>query len=312
MDHRLRLERKARGFLAGEGLVEAVNLPFAPAQMNQRFYGLWDDGGSPVPIVNPLVQENAEMRLSLIPGLLETLRANLAHKAKGLLCFELSKVFRLNARALPAEKQHLAALLYGQRERKGLRAGESPVTFLQVKGLLEGLLELLRIERHALWTEGGDLTFLHPGKSARLRFGGSPVGYLGEIHPDLCDELALPPVLIFELDFERMLQYPPHELTARSLPRFPSVERDLAVVVDDGFPAQRIISWIKDLNQPLIEDVEVFDQYRGSPIPESKKSLAYRISYRDENRTLTDPEVNALHQELVSRIVEVFGAQLRT
>jgi phenylalanyl-tRNA synthetase beta chain len=137
------------------------------------------------------------------------------------------------------------------------------------------------------------------------------MGFSGEVHPDLCEELDLPPFLLFELDFEGLVQYAPRELTARSLPRFPSVERDLAVVVDEIFPAQRIISWIKDLKHSLIEEVQVFDQYRGSPIPEGKKSLAYTISYRAEDRTLTDAEVNALHQNLVSQISEVFGAQLR-
>src|SRR4030065_325233 len=98
---------------------------------------------------------------------------------------------------------------------------------------------------------------------------------------------------------------------ARPLPRFPSVERDLAVVVDGTFPAQRIVSWIKELNHSLIEDVQVFDEYRGSPIPEGKKSLAYTISSRAEDRTLTDAEVNSLHRDLISRIGEGFGAQLR-
>jgi len=100
-------------------------------------------------------------------------------------------------------------------------------------------------------------------------------------------------------------------LAARPLPRFPSVERDLAVVVDGTFPAQRIVSWIKELNHSLIEDVQVFDEYRGSPIPEGKKSLAYTISYRAEDRTLTDAEVNQLHHELAARIGDVFRAKLR-
>jgi len=134
---------------------------------------------------------------------------------------------------------------------------------------------------------------------------------LGEIHPDLCQELGLPPFLVFELDFEGMVQYAPRELTVRPLPRFPSVERDLAIVVDEAFPAQRIIDWVRDLNHALIEDVQVFDQYRGAPIPEGKKSLAYTISYRAEGRTLTDAEVKTLHEELIARIGAVFGAELR-
>jgi phenylalanyl-tRNA synthetase beta chain len=117
--------------------------------------------------------------------------------------------------------------------------------------------------------------------------------------------------LLFELDFDQLVQYAPRHIAVRPLPRFPSVERDLAIVVDEAFRAQQILDWIKKLNQPLIEEVKVFDQYRGAPIPDGKKSLAYTISYRAEDRTLTDGEVNAMHQDLVSKIEEIFGAQLR-
>ncbi|MEK6602354.1 MAG: phenylalanine--tRNA ligase subunit beta, partial [Candidatus Binatota bacterium] len=153
---------------------------------------------------------------------------------------------------------------------------------------------------------------LHPGKASSLEIEDSWIGYLGELHPELCEALKLPSFLIFELDFEKLVQYAPRQLTFCPLPRFPSVERDLAVVLDDEFPAQRIVSWIKEqFKNPLVEDVQVFDQYKGSPVPEGKKSLAYTVSYRAKDRTLTDAEVKDLHRELVSRIGEVFGAQLR-
>jgi phenylalanyl-tRNA synthetase beta chain len=109
-----------------------------------------------------------------------------------------------------------------------------------------------------------------------------------------------------------LLQYAPPRITARSLPRFPSVERDFAIVVEREFPSQQILSWIKNRGEALIQDAAVFDQYLGSPIPEGKKSLAYRISYRADDRTLTDTEVNALHQNLVDQVAKLFGAQIRS
>ncbi len=310
-DFLLRRERRVRSFLAGEGLTELINLPFTSEELNRHFYGLREDGGSPVSILNPIAQDSAEMRLSLVPGLLGSLRTNIAQKAKGLFGFELGKVFFLNPEGVPEERRHLAGLLFGQREWKGLWSKEIPLTFFDTKGLLEGLLEVLGLEQCVDWTSCGVVSFLHPGKGASLRLGGSNMGYLGELHPDVADGLGIAPCLLFELDFERVLQYPPRELKARSLPRFPSVERDLAIVVDEALPAERIMKWIKGLRNSLIEEVEVFDQYRGSPIPEGKKSLAFRISYRAEERTLTDAEVNAIHQDLIVKIGELFGAQLR-
>jgi phenylalanyl-tRNA synthetase beta chain len=135
---------------------------------------------------------------------------------------------------------------------------------------------------------------------------------LGQLHPEVCEQLELPQVFVFELDFEKLLEYAPRQIKAYSLPRFPAVERDVAIVVDRDFASQQIISWIKNLGENLIEHVEVFDQYRGAPIPEGKKSLAYKVSYRAEDRTLTDAEINLLHQSLVERLGKTFGAERRS
>ncbi|OGP20950.1 MAG: phenylalanine--tRNA ligase subunit beta [Deltaproteobacteria bacterium GWA2_57_13] len=311
-DFRLQRERKVRAFLLGEGLTEMINLPFTSVELNRRFYGLWGDRGAAVSILNPLAQDKTELRLSLIPGLLENLRANLAQKARSFYAFDLGKVFCLNAQRSAEEKQYLAALLCGARGHRGLRLKEELAPNLRdAKGLVEGILEVLGIEAQPTWSGVGVGSFLHPGKAAVFGFGEREMGCLGEVHPDLCEELGLAPFLVVELDFEGLVQYAPRRLAARPLPRFPSVERDLAVVVDGTFPAQRIVSWIKELNHSLIEDVQVFDEYRGSPIPEGKKSLAYTISYRAEDRTLTDAEVNQLHHELAARIGDVFRAKLR-
>jgi phenylalanyl-tRNA synthetase beta chain len=333
-DARLRWERGLRSYLIGAGLTETIHLPFTSVEMNRRFHGLGH--GAPVPVLNPLVQECAEMRTSLVPGLIENLKINLAQRVKGFAACALGKVFYLDpsTRATasgrepslrvvlckrseskddgdPKERQHLAALLYGAPERMGLRAEEAPFSFLDAKGLVEGIVERIGGGGRPVWTDSGVPAFLHPGRAALLQSDGAALGYVGEIHPDIGAELSLPRFMIFELDFEKLVQYLSPKLTVRSLPRFPSVERDLAVVVDEEFPAQRIINWLKDLRHSLIEDVEIFDQYRGTPVPEGKKSLAYTISYRAEDRTLTDAEVQSLHEDLVSRIGEVFGAQLR-
>lgn len=342
VDPRLRWERKIRSFLIGEGLTEVINLPFTSEEMNQRFRGLGKSHRSPVSVLNPLVQDSSEMRLSLIPGLLANLRTHVGQKVRGLAVFELGKVFSLQVQSAEGhhhgdakmsiqEGQHLAGILFGRRAHRGLGKGERSFTFLDLKGLIEGVLETVGMEAQITWASNGSASFLHPGKTAALQRNGSSIGLLGEIHPDLCEQWELPAFLVFELDFEGLVHYARRDLTVRPLPRFPSVERDLAVMVDEAFPAQRIISWIKNLSSSLsedkalqneqiaarlldcslIEDVKVFDQYRGSSIPEGKKSLAYTISYRAENRTLTDAEVNDLHQYLVTRIGEVFGAQLR-
>jgi len=115
---------------------------------------------------------------------------------------------------------------------------ESPLGFLDCKGLVEAILDLFRVRELVSWraTAPG---VLHPGRSASLRYGETELGYLGQLHPDVCDQLAVPPVLLFELDFEKLLEYAPRRITTRALPRFPAVERDVAIVVDRDFASQQ-------------------------------------------------------------------------
>jgi phenylalanyl-tRNA synthetase beta chain len=311
-DDRLAQERRVRAFLAGEGLVEVINLPFTTPELNRAFPGLWNRESSPVAVLNPLAKENAEMRFSLIPGLIENLRVNLAQQAESFWAYHLGKVFGVGSEETVEERQCLSGILYGARERRGLRAkSESAAGLLDAKGLAEGCLELLGLGAGAGWSRDA-IASLHPGRAASLRVNEEKLGYLGEVHPDVADRLGLPPFLLFELDFDGLLQYAPRRITARALPRFPSVERDFAIIIDRTFPAQQIVDWIKNRAEALIQVVEVFDQYLGSPIPEGKKSLAYKISYRADDRTLTDTEVNTLHESLMDQVVKLFGAQIRS
>ena len=314
IDLRLKWERKLRHVLAGEGLSEVINLPFTAESLNRDFSGIWQERGAPaaVSVVNPLAKDNTEMRRSLLPGLIDNLRFNLAHKARGFHGYHLGKVFGSRPDGETVELECVAGLMHGPRLRHGLRLGEEPaVDFLQCKGVVEAVLDLFYLRERVTWTPFGT-RFLHPGKSATLSEGEAPLGYLGQVHPDFADRLELPQVFVFELDLQKLLAYAPRRIAVRSLPRFPAVERDVALVVDRDFASQEVIRWIENLGEALIEDVEVFDQYLGAPVPEGKKSLAYKISYRAEDRTLTDTEINELHQRLIDRLGEIFGAERRS
>ncbi len=311
-DDRLRWERVLRAFLAGEGFVEVINLPFTSEKLNRAFPGLWEGAAAPVAVVNPLVKDSAEMRLSLIPGLIDNLRMNLAQRASSFCAYHLGKVYRMAPQGATEERFYLSGVVYGPRARRGLRvAEERALGFFDCKGVVEGVMDLLRIIERISWTQGS-VAALHPGRSALALLEAHKLGCLGQLQPDLGEELGLPPLFVFELDLEKSLEYAPREITTRHLPRFPSVGRDFALVVGRDFRSQEIVDWIKNLRETLIEQVEVFDEYRGAPIAEGKKSLAYKISYRAEDRTLTDAEVNALHQNLVGEIGKFFGAELRS
>ncbi len=140
---------------------------------------------------------------------------------------------------------------------------------------------------------------------------GTILGTLGELHPAIREEWDVPPIYLFELDFSKVLHYARADFKVRPLPRFPLVERDLAIVVAEGFPSQRAVDWVTGWQQELIENVIVFDEYRGAPISVGKKSLAFKVLYRAHNRTLTDEEVNSLHQDLTQQLCQDINATLR-
>jgi len=265
-----------------------------------------------VAVLNPLAQENSEMRHSLLPGLIENLRLNRAHESQSLRAYQLGKVFRLLPGGETEERLCVSGLLSGPRVLCGLRLREQPAPgFLECKGIVEAILDLFHLNGAVMWARAGT-KFLHPGKSARVGHNDADLGYVGELHPDVAERFDASQVLVFELDFDKLLQYAPRRIAAKPLPRFPAVERDVAIVVDRDFAAQQVIGWIHDLGEPLIEHVEVFDHYVGAPIPNGKKSLAYRVSYRADDRTLTDSEVNELHQRLVDRLGKTFDAERRS
>jgi phenylalanyl-tRNA synthetase beta chain len=161
------------------------------------------------------------------------------------------------------------------------------------------------------WERAEDAPF-HPGKSAWMRIEGDTVGVCGALHPDVELELAVDaPCWVFELDIERVLSYCPPRRVFAGLPRYPGVVRDIAMMVDEDFASETVVHFVRQWRPDLIEDVGLFDAYRGAPIPIGKKSLAYSIAYRAVERTLTDEEVNTLHAELVAALTRGLAVELR-
>jgi len=204
-------------------------------------------------------------------------------------------------------------LLAGDWPPPSLGAPRPPAAFGDLKGALEMLFGELHLDAVQWETiAGSDAPYLHPGKAARISVGGVLCGFAGALHPDVIARRHLDrEPWVAELDLMRVVQYCPRRVIFRALPRFPAVSRDIAVVVDDEFQAQRVLDVVRDVAEPLVEDVSVFDQYTGSPIPAGKKSLAYTIAYRAPNRTLTDDEVNAMHERIVARLVQRLPLEVR-
>ncbi|NWF94166.1 MAG: phenylalanine--tRNA ligase subunit beta [Syntrophaceae bacterium] len=307
------LERKAMEVLVHHGYHEVITYSFtSPACLDS--VGLNSDGERRrhLRILNPLTEEMSVMRTSLIPGLLETARYNLSRKNQNLRIFELKKVFfPVEGERLPREVKYLAGLGMGLSRDPHWAFSQRAIDFYDVKGCVEDLLEALRI-KDGRFERAEDVPYLHPGKASRIRCGKEVLGVLGEVHPQVLGRYEIHgKAYLFEIDFERMVKRAGEEKRFRPLPRFPAVYRDLSLVVDESLEVEKVAEAIWSLHLPFIDEVNLFDVYQGTPIPEGKKGVSYRIRYQANDRTLTDEEVNRDHEKVISRLREIFQVELR-
>jgi phenylalanyl-tRNA synthetase beta chain len=308
LPERLRMTNAFRGLLAAAGLYEVIPLSFCSARANQLFAG-FGVAGRAVELLNPVRRDEAELRQSLLGGLVNVWRLNRNQGAAAIAAFAIGKVFWHDD--TPREAWRLAGVLAGEMPYFGLGVRRQ-VEFADGKGVVEAVLDLLHVNDQARWQRLEENDTFHPGKSAIVQLGDQPIGVLGALHPNVEEELGLSDAnCLFELDLEKLLPYSPPRLAFRGLPRFPAVVRDLALVGDQDFSSSRVVEFIRGWRSELVEDVTLFDEYVGAPIAPGKKSLAYSIAYRASDRTLTDEEVNLLHGELTAALQKSLPVELR-
>ena len=300
--------------MAGMGFNEAINYSFIHKDSCDRI-GLGEDDARRrlVEILNPLSEEQAVLRTSLVPGLLETMQRNLAHQTRTMKLFEVGKVFiSRGARSQPEEIEMLVGLWTGDRNPTGWFGKSTACDFYDLKGVVEGLFMRLHLpEARFTNLPAGECTFTHPGASAQIYLADSRVGIIGQIRSNVLDAYNLKqPAYVFEIDFDRLVENIPDAIVARALPKYPATARDATLIVDRQIEAQTLIAEVKSMDQPLLEDIHIFDVYEGKPVPENRKSVSLRLTYRSAHETLEDEAVNQMHKEITGRLVARFKADL--
>jgi len=307
------LERKAIEILLQHGYYEVVTYSFT-SPISWDFIGLYpeDPRRKCLQILNPLTEDYSVLRTSLIPGLMETARYNVTRKNSNLKIFELKKVFfAQEGEKLPKEVKYLVGLAMGIDQDPHWAFSPRPIDFYDVKGCVEDLLETLQIEE-IKFIRAEDIPYLHPGKASKVLCGKEVLGVLGEVHPQVLDYYEIHgKAYLFEIDFEQMVKWAGEGKRFRPLPKFPAVYRDLSLVVDDELEVEKVAEAIWNFHQPSIDEVKLFDVYRGAPISEGKKGVSYRIRYQANDRTLTDEEVNRYHEKIIFKLKEIFQVELR-
>jgi phenylalanyl-tRNA synthetase beta chain len=310
-DHQ-RAREQVRGALVGYGFLEVINYSFTSAASLARLgMAPGDRRSAPLRLQNPLSEEQAVLRTSLLPGLLENARRNFDHRNVNLRLFELSKVFLPCDEELPEERTQLAGILTGMRCPQLVYGGAEEVDFCDAKGTVEALLRYFCLESAAFLREPLE-PYVDPGATAAVVCEGRCLGWVGRVHPQVAAAFDLKgSVWGFELDFDRLFEVRRRAPRYQPLPRFPSVVRDLALVLDEAVPVQAPLEFIRRDPPPLLEQAEVFDLYRDSQLGVGRRSVGYRLVYRSRERNLTDQEVNEVHEALVARVLHSFQARLR-
>jgi phenylalanyl-tRNA synthetase beta chain len=308
----IRFVRRMREVAVAQGLLEAVNYAFlAPATLEKA-----RAGGAPIRLANPMSEERSLLRTAVLPGLLSNLQSARRHQQRRFAGFELGRVFDADGSSpLPRERYQFAALLWGLRQSWYEEREE--FDFYDAKGVLESLTHgLIGAPAEARLDPGlaEDAPFLHPKRAARAMWAAQAVGVLGEVHPDVVRAFDLsgrPVALILEIGPLLAAAGARSRPVASSLPRYPAATRDLAVVVPEAVPAGDVANVLREVAGSVAESVRLFDIYRGAPVPDGHKSLAFHVVYRDPSATLTDQRVDEVHGRVTAQTEARFGGALR-
>ena len=269
----------------------------------------WRIGEDAVPLANPLSADLAVMRTSLVPGLVEALRRNRNRQQVRVRLFESGVVFARRADAAPAETAMLAAVACGSARAEQWGESRRALDFHDLKGDLESLLRLSGSPQ--AWSfDTVDLPpWLHPGRGARLLREGVAAGALGALHPALQQLLDLPETYAFEVTRDALSARAVPR--TRRLPQVPSIRRDIAIEVDEAVEWGRIASAIRSELRTMLNELVLFDCFRGPGLSEGRKSLAMGLILQDSSRTLTDQDADRCVTDVVKLLERDFGAQLR-
>lgn len=303
------MEKRLRDIFVSYGFLEAVNYSFESPDLLRPF-GL----GESMSVLNPISRDLSEMRTSLLPGLVKNVKLNLSRQNQDVRLFESGKVFYPKRKEqLPDEAKKFAAVATGKRAPE-VWSGEE-FDFFDIKSVLERSAEVLSVDAKLEFGEvSSDDGFLRPGRASAITLRGEVLGFVGELHPYLMERLEMDgSVYALELDLSLLsVAYTSSEKKFSPLPKFPSLRRDMALVVDDAVAVREILSVVKGENSSIIENAWVFDIYRGDPLGRGKKSVALSLLLRDAEKTLTDEDANAVWQNVLEKLKKTLGAELRS
>ncbi|MFH1709998.1 MAG: phenylalanine--tRNA ligase subunit beta [bacterium] len=296
--------KRIKTILIDAGLNEVLTYSMLPPKEAD----IGEKRGQSIRILNPISDDLSVMRPSILPGLLKVLTFNLNRQVEDVNIFEAGKIFYKDDKGVITEKAELGAVLYGKRSYRYDGKKEN-MDFFQIKGIIEDILGYLGVSYEI---KENAFPGYHPSRSAAIHKTEKTIGVFGELHPDIGRKLEIEgPIYVISLDLDETLNIKKLPPKYKEIPLYPAVKRDIAMIVPYGVSNKAIIGEIRASGGELIEGIALFDKYEGNQIEKGYYSLAYSVTYRKANRTLTDEEVNAKHEEISLNLAKKLGVKIR-
>ena len=301
--------------LRASGLNETMTYSFAEPGDLERLRMPAEGLGEPVELINPLNADQSVMRQSIIPGLLRSVAYNQSRGVKNVQLYETGVVFYAHeGKKQPKEKRKVAGVLAGAMREAGWNDAPAAFDFFDGKGVVESLARELALPKLRFKALSADeAPHLQPGRAAVVLSGGTELGWVGELHPLAVDAYqAEAPVVAFELDVDALVKAARPARDYVDVPTFPAVSMDVAFVVDEAVTCEKLMQCMSSAGGKLLEDARLFDVYRDEErVGADKKSMAFALTYRAADRTLTSEEVDKAHERLVKKVCAATGAEVR-
>ncbi|MDT2011449.1 phenylalanine--tRNA ligase subunit beta [Carnobacterium divergens] len=304
-----RLVRHTRRYLEGAGLSQAISYVLTTPTKASQFMMRESEATM---LDMPMTEERSTLRMNLLSGLLDDVRYNKARKNQDVALYEIGRVFyKVAGKVLPLEEEHVAGVMTGLEVTSDWQQSGKAVDFFTVKGVLEGLLAMYGFTGSISYQKAETLDGMHPGRTALILLDGEEIGYLGQIHPLRAKEYDLKETYGFEINLQKVMDAPKAPTIYQTIPKYPGMTRDMALLVDETVDNQELTTLIKAKGGKYLQDVQLFDVYNGEKIEAGKKSMAYKLIYLNPEATLVEEEVTLAFEKVTNALVETFHVVVR-
>lgn len=303
-----KLMRASRTVMEGLGLTQAMSYGLTTIAKSQQFI---KDDHELVKVDWPMTKDREALRMNLISGLLDDIAYNKARSVENVALYEQGRVFYGNGQAQPEEIEHIAGAITGSMQAKSWNEKEKPVTFFDVKGIVEQYLKNVAVAGEVSYVADHDRQGMHPGRTADVLLDGDVIGFIGQIHPTTAEEFKIKETYVFELNLTKIIHAEKKLQHYDVISKYPAITRDIAILVNKEVSNTEVLNVINETKQKNLIKVELFDVYEGKNLEKGMKSLAYQFTYQDTNDTLQEDAINDEFSKVIKNLEEKLNVTVR-